>query len=768
MEAEEIEALWDQFTCLAGTEWTADSNNIGWAIDRRAFNHAFVPRYSSFVPAPNLIYDRIFAYYDTDKNGLIGFEEWIKGLDGMHATDNTTRARIVFNGYDIDGDGYISRKDILRIFRAYYAIEKEAARNYVAEITEELSVRNALDTIRSSQPLGSAFPANSSFARHSDNSRLHSKQQDDESDDTLPVLYDENQDIADRDEMLRATDIHNMIPGEMSQSEQDRIVTNRWARRQYYVDEEEGLTRPQGAENRDASAEEAELAREPENHPTQESERPRWSRSSSRVRFQDDVDVETRSNASTSSRPVGERWGGYEIPEPEKDLGKEVLYQITQQGFNELLNPIFQEKEDNAMDAYETRNERRKRAADIDEATELFKANKSLNKSIRQVGIFRFIKCFIDEFCKILNEGRVFDEDDDTGHASGSFKKFFEGNDDTKLDREAAIIRLELAYVAVEAKIIHAIDLTENDEPVHDDMSLWNTWLCRHRFQQELLGVVIECVAQLGWISISTPAQTQPEESRVEVHATQSDPTLPQFRPDSVTEVGTSQAISTDSLNNTVNRQVANESSANEEARMSFYHEHDGSVQLAADPQGPFFTFMTTETDETSPKNQTEVSENSDSAPTISSSNPSGTDALPRDVVPESAPTPAPATPNPSNSIASINIRNYTNTPAIGLFSVTTIDGRETLYATTKLVTHSTNPYHPEMYPQKPLERHIRQVAMDPESPLHVTLLASLEAVEQEIGERKGSGLLNFDEFEAHMKEGRLKFLESWMDWVSF
>lgn len=157
MEAEEIEALWDQFTCLATSSWTADPNGLGWALDRRAFNHAFIPRYSSFKSAPNLIYDRVFSYFDTDHNTLIGFEEFVKGIDGLHTTDTHVKLRIVFNGYDVDGDGYISRKDVLRIFRAHYAIEREATKNYLAETAEEMSVRGALEVIHSAQPLGSAF-----------------------------------------------------------------------------------------------------------------------------------------------------------------------------------------------------------------------------------------------------------------------------------------------------------------------------------------------------------------------------------------------------------------------------------------------------------------------------------------------------------------------------------------------------------------------------------------------------------------------------------
>jgi Ca2+-binding EF-hand superfamily protein len=268
METEEIEALWDQFTCLAGTEWTDDTTGVGWAIDRREFNHAFIPRYNSFVAAPNLVYDRIFAYYDTDKNGLIGFDEWVKGLDGMHTTDVDVKARIVFNGYDIDGDGYISRKDILRIFRAYYAIEREATRNHISELSDEVTVRNAMETIRSSQPLGSAFPPRSMTTSRTDQNRLRQKQENDPS-TTSPILA-YNDDTAERDEILRTTDINHIehiadhiAADRPSEEEQSSIVTNRWARRQFYIDEEEGLTRPEGAETPNADDQEAVDEEEP-------------------------------------------------------------------------------------------------------------------------------------------------------------------------------------------------------------------------------------------------------------------------------------------------------------------------------------------------------------------------------------------------------------------------------------------------------------------------------------------------------------------------
>ncbi|RAL58901.1 hypothetical protein DID88_009321 [Monilinia fructigena] len=69
---------------------------------------------------------------------------------------------------------------------------------------------------------------------------------------------------------------------------------------------------------------------------------------------------DTRSNPSTSSRSVPERWGGIEIPDAEKDVGKEILYQVTQQAYNELLDPFFRAKEDLAVAIMETKEERDK------------------------------------------------------------------------------------------------------------------------------------------------------------------------------------------------------------------------------------------------------------------------------------------------------------------------------------------------------------------------------------------------------------------------
>ncbi|KAF1938658.1 EF-hand [Clathrospora elynae] len=735
MEAEEVEALWDQFSCLAGTEWPGDTSGVGWALDRRAFNHAFVPRYNSFVAAPNLIYDRIFAYYDTDKNGLIGFDEWIKGLDGMHTADMHVKARTIFNAYDIDGDGYISRKDILRVFRAYYAIEKEATRNYVSELAEELSVRNALPTIRSAQPLGSAFPPRNMTASNNGNPLLRQKQQNEDG-TTSPVLVD-GTDVAGRDEILRSIDLENVTQGGASDNEQPDIVDRRWARRQYYLDEEEGLAQPEGAEAPHSTSQDpADEVQQPTGaqDTNEEHARNRCSRSSSRVRFQDDVDVDTRSNAS-STRPVGERWGGYEVPEPEKDLGKEVLYQITQQGFNELLDPLFLDKEDMAMDAQETRSERRMFASAIDAMTlELFDTRKTEIEAIIHLGMFRFSKCVVDEYCKALNNGYP------------TFRGFFHGFYGGARTRDEARIVLERVYKAVEGTVLRSVKYLNTANL--DNMNLWHTLLCQRQLQEETLNAVLDCVTNLGWIP-SGPTKTSCE---LEVPGLYRDPTMPQFRPNSLADADTGR-------NYNLYATTANGASWTSELLIT-----EAAENMVSHPKGPCFVFA--EVKEL--KSEEPAEKENALAPAPPSTHP--VPIVPANDPPFAEPPSSSVPPHPEHPTEQLPIVNwlsYTDNPVEHFLSIDSSSGLDVVCSTSRPVSHSTDIYHHEMNPVKPLQRYIRQIAMDPKSPLHLIMLASLETLEQEIKERKGSGLISFDEFAEHMRQGRLRFLESWMEWVS-
>ena len=556
-DAAEIEALWEQFKCLANSSWVEDPNQFGAAIDRDAFDKSFVPQSYTSRPASNLIYDRLFAFYDSNHDGLIGFEEFIKGLSNLHSHDREFKLRQVFDGYDVDGDGYVSRKDFLRMFRAYYAMQKDITHDLIAVQEEQLALNETLALIQSGQPLSAAFndlipsterrvPGEKLLDSYGDaqvsgvdvvlgssedfgdrrdiignaipkslrNIRRSSNSFSDNSEfsaeqvlagfadfehsisqvvDRSPsdaqstahesmeselnhLLEDEQPGLFDFEAMLlqssaasRSTDrvsnsvgaTDNIVDSETflrdHQSQRDHdAIRQRWQRRHFYVDEEEGFEFPAELsgtnKNRaESKASHVQLNEEEErnvndqstgvsnnkkqreasstnpvksdhtssgiflfnnisesvppvsnssihgqiantnskNRTVQPPNASQRSRSSSKVRFEDDIDIENRSNTSISSRPVGERWGGYELPEAELDIGREILYQVTQQALNEILDPLFKEQEDIAMQVWETKALRNQLSNAISAFCKRKNVDDSMNTSLTRQHLFK-------------------------------------------------------------------------------------------------------------------------------------------------------------------------------------------------------------------------------------------------------------------------------------------------------------------------------------------------------------------------------------------
>ncbi|KAL2848133.1 hypothetical protein BJY01DRAFT_233999 [Aspergillus pseudoustus] len=388
-EGTELEALWDQFRCLANREWSDDPNKLYMAIDRKTFDRCFVPNTSVRPPPPSLIYDRMFAFYDTNNDGLIGFEEFLKGLASLNNKSNDERMRRVFRGYDIDGDGFVERKDFLRVFRAYYTLSRELTRDMVAGMEDDFLEGGARDVVLGSQPISSAFPGS---IPSGENSRIgEGKRINQEGDmeivDTDGVLRPDGADTGDRHSVVGEAAVRRQFGRSQPilpvtrrvESTRRQGIDERWRRRVFYTDEEDGGIAPDGYRT-DSDVDEDEDVDAPE--PGYESQPPSpRSRSSSKVRFQDDLtdddDCDARSNPSTSSRSilVGERWGGFEVPEVERDVGKEILYQVTQQGFNEILDIMFKPKEDLLMECYRSRTERKMWAHEIELAEQVETSN---------------------------------------------------------------------------------------------------------------------------------------------------------------------------------------------------------------------------------------------------------------------------------------------------------------------------------------------------------------------------------------------------------
>lgn len=514
-QTQQIEALWEQFRCMAATDFPEDPGHYHLAIDRRTFDKCFVPNASSRPPPPNFIYDRIFGFYDTNSDGLIGFEEFLKGLACLQKDKADERLRRVFRGYDVNGDGLVDRKDFLRMFRAYYALSKELVWPALAGQEMDGNEDDARDLVLGGQPISSMF---SGIIPLGGPSRAgHGKTLDEFGDAVIVdnVEAVENHDIdlvANPDDMVadsaEAThfgtpigkyshepagkelcklaydgpwppaqisplDIEKALKrslspkgiedkndqaavrrcthGRLAKIHQHRQYIRRRAmkaraqRRSFYsenvdaagglgdseaysairqhlerisasdmvdrfrascvelidplgwpIDSKEDFVEllqslgrqgwteaaiaqdisgyaPKFSDVRNFVHSFCELARVTSGELIQEMgpEQPfeslpssRRSRSSSKVRFEDGLGTEdeheSRSVTSVSSRsiPISERWGGLEFPEPEQDVGRETLYQATQEAFNELLDPVFKVREDLALEALQTRPRR--------------------------------------------------------------------------------------------------------------------------------------------------------------------------------------------------------------------------------------------------------------------------------------------------------------------------------------------------------------------------------------------------------------------------
>ncbi|KAK6860742.1 hypothetical protein PG995_004378 [Apiospora arundinis] len=492
-ERVELDAFWEQWTFIANTEWRDDPTGLCLAMDRKTFERCLVPSGGYQHTTPNLIHDRMFAFYDTNKDDLIGFEEFLHGVSYRKRKDKLKRT---FEGYDIDGDGFVSRKDFLRMFRAYYVLYKQMHRDILEGLDDHMMAATEVQQLVNSRaPLSSLFgregrvpPADHS--RPMEGKVFSSNGDVNIHDGKVGVINEDKPDTSSREDILSGlfarntnqsfftesfssssrqprssnaesrywsgltsppqniVDLESLVNGDYSQlndiiasirsddashrpamddtgsvssEDQDhsspdgdaevepeirfgdsrgsiryingtnrrtatitrvphpngsansqrlsnekrrriqarRQLLERWKRRQFYLDVEEGALPPQGWDESEDVLESLNGVAE-SSKSAQPAPSPR-SRSSSKVRFAEDTDdFDIRSNPSTSSRSVPERWGGMEIPDAERDAGKEILYQVTQQAFNELLDDIFKKAEDLAIRCAETRADRNK------------------------------------------------------------------------------------------------------------------------------------------------------------------------------------------------------------------------------------------------------------------------------------------------------------------------------------------------------------------------------------------------------------------------
>jgi hypothetical protein len=103
---------------------------------------------------------------------LIDFEEFAIGV-ALTSNKNKTPEKLkrIFEGYDMNNDGYVERKDFLRMFKSFYSLSKVLTRDIVASLGDDLYEQGHMDqAIHGRQPISAIFtsaipPAGRSFEK---------------------------------------------------------------------------------------------------------------------------------------------------------------------------------------------------------------------------------------------------------------------------------------------------------------------------------------------------------------------------------------------------------------------------------------------------------------------------------------------------------------------------------------------------------------------------------------------------------------------------
>lgn len=329
-----IDAFYDQFTCIANVPWSADPTKVQAAIDRRAFGKALTSERWPQRFAPNAMYDRIFAFYDEDSDGRIGFEAYVSGLAYLRGPSRFASLRRALQGFDIDGDGLVERTDFVRLFRAKYVIQQQLV-NDIVEGHEAEQTMAAMDVMRSSQPISSVF--NQEEIPQGVGRPRGGKQLD---------AFGEMRPLPGTKTIL---DDDDPWPRERSQSAPTRRRVSRSA--------------PSHEHWRNQLSRIEEMLHATTNYAAV----PQHDNESSTARTSTGSVVPESPRTSSDHHHASNR---SETDDREEPLNADVLLQIVEDGFNDMLDPMFKAVEARHQEAIETRDERLRWRPEIERALE--------------------------------------------------------------------------------------------------------------------------------------------------------------------------------------------------------------------------------------------------------------------------------------------------------------------------------------------------------------------------------------------------------------
>ncbi|XP_075995331.1 calaxin [Genypterus blacodes] len=109
----EAECLIRHFTGLL-VEQTGPGKAAGGGLDRGRFRAVL---HGTFGITDDVILDAVFKTFDKENDGLVTVEEWIEGLSVLLRGTLEEKIKYCFQVYDLNGDEYVSREEMLRLFK---------------------------------------------------------------------------------------------------------------------------------------------------------------------------------------------------------------------------------------------------------------------------------------------------------------------------------------------------------------------------------------------------------------------------------------------------------------------------------------------------------------------------------------------------------------------------------------------------------------------------------------------------------------------------
>jgi len=91
-----------------------------------------------YAQLPGVLGERFFSVMDADKNGYLDQREFLTGLFRLYCSNFDEKADLIFEIYDFDGDGFITKNDVSTILASLPVINfSSLSRQMEGKFTQE-------------------------------------------------------------------------------------------------------------------------------------------------------------------------------------------------------------------------------------------------------------------------------------------------------------------------------------------------------------------------------------------------------------------------------------------------------------------------------------------------------------------------------------------------------------------------------------------------------------------------------------------------------